>query len=121
MGSSLGFLIGGYRSPDAAKRNAGSLGQKRNNTWISLTLHPRYSRIKFLEALMGKNSRLGKSPKTRRGKQIRQGERHPLFGALKDVTFIPPGVDPTEPADPDWGEVYEPRSPDRAKRNPGTA
>src|ERR1700753_3152290 len=22
----------------------------------------------------------------------RKGERHPLFGALKDVTFIPPGV-----------------------------
>jgi hypothetical protein len=28
---------------------------------------------------------------------------HPLFGALKDVTRIPPGVDLTEPADPEWG------------------
>src|SRR5258707_9568891 len=37
----------------------------------------------------------------------RKGERHPLFGALKDVTFIPPGVDLTEPADPDWGKVCE--------------
>jgi hypothetical protein len=37
----------------------------------------------------------------------KKGERHPLFGALKDVTFIPPGVDLTEPADPDWGKVYE--------------
>lgn len=35
------------------------------------------------------------------------GERHPLFGALKDVTIIPPGLDLTEPADPDWGKVYE--------------
>ncbi len=35
------------------------------------------------------------------------GERHPLFGALKEVTIIPPGVDLTEPADPDWGKVYE--------------
>src|SRR5438477_2004091 len=33
---------------------------------------------------------------------VKKGERHPLFGALKDVTFIPPGVDLTEPADPDW-------------------
>jgi hypothetical protein len=33
--------------------------------------------------------------------------RHPLFGALKGVTSIPPGVDLTEPADPDWGEVYD--------------
>jgi hypothetical protein len=38
---------------------------------------------------------------------VKKGERHPLFGALKDVTFIPPGVDLTEPADPDWGKVYE--------------
>jgi hypothetical protein len=38
---------------------------------------------------------------------IKKGERHPLFGALKDVTFIPPGVDLTEPADPDWGKIYE--------------
>ncbi len=44
--------------------------------------------------------RKGRSNETR-------GERHPLFGALKDVTFIPPGVDLTEPADPDWGKVYE--------------
>jgi hypothetical protein len=38
---------------------------------------------------------------------VKKGERHPLFGALKDVTFIPPGVDLTEPADPDWGKVYD--------------
>jgi hypothetical protein len=38
---------------------------------------------------------------------VKKGERHPLFGALKDVTFIPAGVDLTEPADPDWGKVYE--------------
>ena len=68
---------------------------------------------------MGKKSRLGKFPKTRPGKQVRPSERHPLFGALKDVTFIRPGVDLTEPADPDWGKVYEHRSPDGAKRNPG--
>jgi len=74
-----------------------------------------------MEALMAKNSQLGKFPKNRRGKQIRPGERHPLFGALKDVTFIPPGVDLTEPADPDWGKVYEKRSPGGAKRNPGRA
>ena len=42
-----------------------------------------------------------------------------LFGALKGFTSIPPGVDLTEPADPEWGKVYEDRSPDGAKRNPG--
>jgi hypothetical protein len=70
---------------------------------------------------MVKSCRLGKSPKTRRGKQIRPGKRHPLFGALKGLVRIPPGVDLTEPTDPDWGKVYDDRSPDGAKRNPGPA
>jgi hypothetical protein len=72
-----------------------------------------------METLMGKNSRLGKQPKTRQGKPIRPGDRHPLFGALKGVALIPPGVDLTEPADPDWGEVYEDHNPDGAKRDSG--
>ena len=37
----------------------------------------------------------------------KKGERHPLFGALKGLAHVPPGVDLTEPADPDWGKVYE--------------
>jgi hypothetical protein len=36
-----------------------------------------------------------------------KGARHPLFGALKGLVRIPPGVDLTEPADPDWAKVYE--------------
>jgi hypothetical protein len=32
---------------------------------------------------------------------------HPLFGALKNLTSIPPGVDLTQPADPDWGKAYD--------------
>jgi hypothetical protein len=36
-----------------------------------------------------------------------RSERHPLFGALKGATFVPAGVDLTEPADPDWGKVYD--------------
>jgi hypothetical protein len=37
----------------------------------------------------------------------KRSERHPLFGALKNVTLVRPGIDLTEPADPDWSEVYE--------------
>jgi hypothetical protein len=32
---------------------------------------------------------------------------HPIFGALKGSVYIPDGVDLTEPADPDWGKVYD--------------
>jgi hypothetical protein len=38
---------------------------------------------------------------------VKKGERHPMFGALKGLVRIPPGIDLTEPADPDWGKVYE--------------
>ncbi len=31
--------------------------------------------------------------------------RHPAFGALKDITRLVPGVDLTEPADPDWADA----------------
>ena len=53
--------------------------------------------------------RVGKLPSStdKVAAPVKKGERHPIFGALKDVTFIPPGVDLTEPADPDWGKVYE--------------
>jgi hypothetical protein len=33
--------------------------------------------------------------------------RHPLFGAMKGLIHIPAGVDLTEPADPEWGKVYD--------------
>jgi hypothetical protein len=31
----------------------------------------------------------------------------PFYGALKGLIQIAPGVDLTEPADPDWGKVYD--------------
>lgn len=37
----------------------------------------------------------------------RKSGHHPLFGALKGLVHVPAGVDLTEPADPDWGKVYE--------------
>jgi hypothetical protein len=35
----------------------------------------------------------------------KKGERHPIFGALKDITRLVPGVDLTEPADPEWADL----------------
>jgi len=37
----------------------------------------------------------------------RKGTRHPIFGALKGMIFVPPRVDLTEPTDPEWGKVYD--------------
>jgi hypothetical protein len=33
--------------------------------------------------------------------------RHPIYGCLAGTITIMPGVDLTEPADPDWAKVYE--------------
>jgi len=70
---------------------------------------------------MAKDKQLGELSETRRDEQARSSRRHPLSGALKDITFIPPGVDLTEPADPDWGKGYENDGPDESKGNPGPA
>lgn len=40
-------------------------------------------------------------------KAIPEDQHHPIFGALKGSVYIPEGIDLTEPADPDWGKVYE--------------
>lgn len=34
-------------------------------------------------------------------------KRHPLFGALKGLVRVAPGVDLTEPADPEWADSLE--------------
>ena len=33
--------------------------------------------------------------------------RHPAFGALKGMIRIPPGVDLTKPADPEWADLVD--------------
>lgn len=40
--------------------------------------------------------------------------RHPLIGAMKDVTWIAPDVDLTEPADPGWADLID--DPDWGKQ-----
>ena len=42
--------------------------------------------------------------------------RHPLIGFLKGMITVQPGVDLTEPADPDWGDIaWGDKSKDEAK------
>lgn len=64
---------------------------------------------------MSKYSRSGKP--SSRSTNAKRGKRHPLFGALKGVASLPPEVDLTEPADPDWGKVYEEDAVVPAKRS----
>src|SRR6266536_396233 len=47
------------------------------------------------------------SPKDVSANEPKRRRRHPLFGALKDITWVAPGVDLTEPADPEWADIVE--------------
>jgi hypothetical protein len=38
-------------------------------------------------------------------KRSETAKRHPLIGALRGTVIIAPGVDLTEPADPEWGKL----------------
>jgi hypothetical protein len=46
-------------------------------------------------------------PPQRARSATKKGERHPIFGALKDITRLVPGVDLTEPADPEWADLLD--------------
>jgi hypothetical protein len=95
MISSDEFWFGGHRSPRGAKRNP--------TCQIFDILPVQLGRIGRAE--MSKQGR-SKKPSSLTTDATRTG-RHPLFGALKGMTFVPPGIDLTEPADPDWGKVYD--------------
>jgi hypothetical protein len=36
---------------------------------------------------------------------VKKSGQHPLIGCMKGTVHIPDGVDLTEPADPEWGEI----------------
>ena len=46
----------------------------------------------------------GSLPGSQRSSNGDNENRHPLFGIWKGMTSVAPGVDLTEPADPDWGK-----------------
>jgi hypothetical protein len=48
----------------------------------------------------------GSAPARRKPYSTKDG-RHPIFGALKDITRLVPGVDLTEPACPEWAELVD--------------
>jgi hypothetical protein len=80
------------------------------------TPDPGNIRTTEMEAVVSNDSDSNELAEALQGEQTRPGERPPLFGALRGFTRVPLGVDLTEPADPDWGKVYE-SGPDEVKPN----
>jgi hypothetical protein len=107
--SEIEKITGTKLPPKAQHHRAWWSNNSSNNVMTKVWLEAGYesarvdiSARKLVFRRVGKTATASKSPLV-----LKKGERHPLFGALKDVTFIPPGVDLTEPADPDWGKVYD--------------
>ena len=53
----------------------------------------------------------GATPSNRKQAEVERraavSPRHARYGCMKGLVTIAPGVDLTEPADPDWAKVYE--------------
>lgn len=99
-------IIGGKLPPNSPQYPAWWSNNPSNNVmtkvWLSAGFRTEQVDVKARKVVFRrveqKSEPLTPSPK---------GARHPLFGALKGLVRIPPGVDLTEPADPEWGKVYE--------------
>jgi len=102
-------VIGGKLPPNSPQYPAWWSNNPSNNVmtkvWLNAGFRTQQVDVKARKVVFRRIDE--KATETSSLRRARKGEHHPLFGALKDVTFIPPGVDLTEPADPDWGKVYE--------------
>jgi hypothetical protein len=102
-------VIGGKLPPNSPQYPAWWSNNASNNVmtkvWLSAGFRTAQVDVKSRKVVFRRVEE--KPAETPSPPPARKGERHPLFGALKGLVRITPGVDLTEPADPDWGRVYE--------------
>jgi hypothetical protein len=102
-------VIGGKLPPNSPQYPAWWSNNPSNNVmtkvWLSAGFRTEQVDVKSRKVVFRRieEKRVELPPISPPGK----GEHHPLFGALKGLIRIPAGVDLTEPADPEWGKVYE--------------
>jgi hypothetical protein len=107
--SEIERVIGGKLPPNSPQYPAWWSNNPSNNVmtkvWLNAGFRTEQVDVKSRKIVFRRVEE--NSIETSRPSQARKGERHPLFGALKGLIRIPSGVDLTEPADADWGKVYE--------------
>jgi hypothetical protein len=101
----------GASLPEKSKRNRPWWSNNPNNNvmtkeWLAagykteqVDIEGRRLVFRRVAPLRSTEDRLTESPSNK------SPRRHPLFGWLKGTVTIAPGVDLTEPADPDWGNI----------------
>jgi hypothetical protein len=101
-------VIGGKLPPNSPQYPAWWSNNPSNNVmtkvWLAAGFRTEQVDIKSRKVVFRRMEQ--KTPETPVPQANKDG-RHPIFGALKGLVHIPDGVDLTEPADPDWGRVYE--------------
>jgi hypothetical protein len=102
-------VIGGKLPPNSPQYPAWWSNNPSNNVmtkvWLSAGFRTEQVDVKSRKVVFRRTEERGNEPSPL--PPAKKGGRHPLFGALKGLTQVRPGVDLTEPADPDWGRVYE--------------
>ena len=101
-------IIGGKLPPNSPQYPAWWSNNPSNNVmtkvWLAAGFRTEQVDIKARKIVF---RRVEPTPQESSPSSAKKGGRHPIFGALKGFVRIPEGVDLTEPADPDWGKVYE--------------
>ena len=106
--SEIEKITGAKLPPKAQHQRAWWSNNPSNNVMTKVWLDAGYESTQVdMSARKLVFRRVGKVIADKLPASAKKGERHPIFGALKGSVHIPEGVDLTEPADPDWGKVYE--------------
>ena len=100
----------GFSLPNSAKlyyawwdNDAGS-GHTQAKAWLEAGFQTANVNLKASPPRVDFVRKASKSSAKENGQTAR---RHPAFGALKGMITLLPDVDYSEPADPDWGRVYD--------------
>lgn len=102
-------VIGGKLPPNSPQYPAWWSNNPSNNVmtkvWLSAGFRTEQVDVKSRKVVFRRVS--DKSAVAATSSPVKRGGRHPIFGALKGQVRVAPGVDLTEPTDPEWGKVYE--------------
>jgi hypothetical protein len=105
-------IIGAKLPPKAQHYRAWWSNNPSNNVMTKIWLEAGYESVRVdMSARKLVFRRIIKEPNDEPSPKLepatKKGERHPIFGALKDITRLVPGVDLTEPADPEWADLLD--------------
>lgn len=109
--SEIESVLGFELPPSSRTQRAWWSNNPSNNVMTKAWIGAGYETIQVdmeAETLIFKRSKAGKPPVRMTQTPPRAGpRRHPLFGAMKGLLTVPADLDLTQPADADWGQVYD--------------